>query len=106
MEQGLILDADLGSRNRKRVVLDMSDLSMFCVFPLQQGTIGFEQHIDKCLDLSHYLYTKIKGREGYQIVFDGEVRFFLPSFSTWFFFQKQQYLLMDYPNKASEELHI
>uniref|UniRef100_A0A674BYA3 Glutamate decarboxylase 1 n=1 Tax=Salmo trutta TaxID=8032 RepID=A0A674BYA3_SALTR len=31
------------------------DLSMFC-----------------CLDLSHYLYTKIKGREGYQMVFDGE----------------------------------
>uniref|UniRef100_A0A674BZ73 Glutamate decarboxylase 1 n=1 Tax=Salmo trutta TaxID=8032 RepID=A0A674BZ73_SALTR len=30
------------------------------------------QHIDKCLDLSHYLYTKIKGREGYQMVFDGE----------------------------------
>lgn len=74
MEQGLILDADLGSRNRKRVVLDMSDLSMFCVFPLQQGTIGFEQHIDKCLDLSHYLYTKIRDREGYQMVFEGEVR--------------------------------
>uniref|UniRef100_A0A4W5QX85 Glutamate decarboxylase 1 n=1 Tax=Hucho hucho TaxID=62062 RepID=A0A4W5QX85_9TELE len=37
------------------VVLDMTDLSMFC-----------------CLDLSHYLYTKIKGREGYQMVFDGE----------------------------------
>lgn len=38
-----------------------------------QGTIGFEQHIDKCLDLSQYLYNKIKNREGYQMVFDGVV---------------------------------
>lgn len=40
-----------------------------------QGTIGFEQHIDKCLDLSHYLYNKIKNREGFQMVFDGVVSF-------------------------------
>lgn len=38
-----------------------------------QGTIGFEQHIDKCLDLSQYLYNKIKNREGYEMVFDGVV---------------------------------
>lgn len=42
-----------------------------------QGTIGFEQHIDKCLDLSQYLYNKIKNREGYKMVFDGVVSFFL-----------------------------
>lgn len=42
-------------------------------FLLLQGTIGFEQHIDKCLDLSQYLYNKIKNREGYQMVFDGVV---------------------------------
>lgn len=38
-----------------------------------QGTIGFEQHIDKCLDLSQYLYNKINNREGFQMVFDGVV---------------------------------
>lgn len=43
-------------------------------FPLQ-GTTGFEQHIDKCLDLSQYLYNKIKNREGYEMVFDGVVSF-------------------------------
>ncbi|MEQ2251018.1 hypothetical protein ILYODFUR_006725, partial [Ilyodon furcidens] len=35
------------------------------------GTVGFEQHIDKCLDLSQYLYNKIKNREGFQMVFNG-----------------------------------
>lgn len=44
-----------------------------CLFSLLQGTIGFEQHIDKCLDLSQYLYNKIKNREGYEMVFDGVV---------------------------------
>lgn len=43
------------------------------LFFLLQGTIGFEQHIDKCLDLSQYLYNKIKNREGYEMVFDGVV---------------------------------
>ncbi|MEQ2193624.1 hypothetical protein XENOCAPTIV_006729 [Xenoophorus captivus] len=37
------------------------------------GTVGFEQHIDKCLDLSQYLYNKIKNREGFQMVFNGVV---------------------------------
>lgn len=40
---------------------------------LKQGTIGFEKHIDRCLDLSEYLYTKIKNREGYEMVFHGQV---------------------------------
>lgn len=39
-----------------------------------QGTIGFEAQIDKCLELSEYLYNKIKDREGYEMVFDGKVR--------------------------------
>ncbi len=47
-------------------------------FSTQKGTVGFEQHIDKCLDLSAYLYNKIKNREGYEMVFDGEVRSLFP----------------------------
>lgn len=39
-----------------------------------QGTIGFEAQIDKCLELSEYLYNKIKDREGYEMVFNGKVR--------------------------------
>lgn len=35
--------------------------------------MGFEQHIDKCLELSAYLYDKIKNREGFEMVFNGEV---------------------------------
>lgn len=38
-----------------------------------QGTIGFEQHIDRCLEISEHLYNKIKNREGYQMVFEGQV---------------------------------
>lgn len=38
-----------------------------------QGTIGFEAQIDKCLELSEYLYNKIKDREGYEMVFNGKV---------------------------------
>lgn len=45
----------------------------FSVFSLSQGTVGFEQHIDKCLELSAYLYHKIKNREGFEMVFNGEV---------------------------------
>lgn len=54
--------------------------SLFCFFSqsAQKGTVGFEQHIDKCLDLSAYLYNKIKNREGYEMVFDGEVRSLFP----------------------------
>uniref|UniRef100_A0A8C5SD55 Glutamate decarboxylase 2 n=1 Tax=Laticauda laticaudata TaxID=8630 RepID=A0A8C5SD55_LATLA len=37
-----------------------------------KGTVGFEAHIDKCLDLAEYLYNKIKNREGYEMVFDGK----------------------------------
>lgn len=37
-----------------------------------KGTTGFEAHIDKCLELAEYLYTIIKNREGYEMVFDGK----------------------------------
>lgn len=43
------------------------------LFPLPQGTVGFEQHIDKCLELAVYLYDKIKNRAGFEMVFNGEV---------------------------------
>lgn len=47
-------------------------LFYFVLFFLQ-GTIGFEAQIDKCLELSEYLYNKIKDREGYEMVFNGKV---------------------------------
>ncbi|XP_034428871.1 glutamate decarboxylase 2 [Hippoglossus hippoglossus] len=37
-----------------------------------KGTIGFEAQIDKCLELSEYLYNKIKDREGYEMIFNGK----------------------------------
>ncbi len=46
--------------------------SDWCILSVQ-GTIGFEQHIDRCLELSEYLYNKIKNREGYEMVFEGQV---------------------------------
>ncbi|TRY60310.1 hypothetical protein DNTS_015379 [Danionella cerebrum] len=30
------------------------------------------KHIDRCLELSEYLYNKIKNREGYEMVFEGQ----------------------------------
>uniref|UniRef100_A0A8C5FSP8 Glutamate decarboxylase 1 n=1 Tax=Gadus morhua TaxID=8049 RepID=A0A8C5FSP8_GADMO len=48
------------------------DIFKFWLMWKAKGTVGFEQHIDKCLDLSAYLYNKIKTREGYQMVFEGE----------------------------------
>ncbi|KAL7385093.1 hypothetical protein ABVT39_015349 [Epinephelus coioides] len=48
------------------------DIFKFWLMWKAKGTVGFEQHIDKCLDLSAYLYNKIKNREGFEMVFDGE----------------------------------
>uniref|UniRef100_A0A671YR61 Glutamate decarboxylase 1 n=1 Tax=Sparus aurata TaxID=8175 RepID=A0A671YR61_SPAAU len=48
------------------------DIFKFWLMWKAKGTVGFEQHIDKCLDLSAYLYNKIKNREGYEMVFNGE----------------------------------
>ncbi|KAL0966390.1 hypothetical protein UPYG_G00294740 [Umbra pygmaea] len=47
------------------------DIFKFWLMWKAKGTVGFEQHIDRCLDLSQYLYDKIKNREGYQMVFQG-----------------------------------
>lgn len=55
-------------------ILSVLNCNYWLLFSLQ-GTTGFEQHIDKCLDLSQYLYNKIKNREGYEMVFDGVVSF-------------------------------
>ena len=52
----------------------MRNMIITLVLIFLKGTVGFEQHIDKCLDLSAYLYNKIKNREGYEMVFNGEVR--------------------------------
>ncbi|KAG7227566.1 hypothetical protein INR49_005381 [Caranx melampygus] len=49
------------------------DIFKFWLMWKAKGTVGFEQHIDKCLDLSAYLYNKIKNREGFEMVFNGEV---------------------------------
>uniref|UniRef100_A0A8C7QFD9 Glutamate decarboxylase 1b n=1 Tax=Oncorhynchus mykiss TaxID=8022 RepID=A0A8C7QFD9_ONCMY len=47
------------------------DIFKFWLMWKAKGTIGFEQHIDKCLDLSQYLYDKIRNRQGYEMVFQG-----------------------------------
>lgn len=43
------------------------------LFSSKQGTVGFENQINKCLELAEYLYAKIKNREEFEMVFDGEV---------------------------------
>uniref|UniRef100_A0A8C4SB67 Glutamate decarboxylase 1 n=1 Tax=Erpetoichthys calabaricus TaxID=27687 RepID=A0A8C4SB67_ERPCA len=48
------------------------DIFKFWLMWKAKGTVGFEQHVNKCLDLAEYLYTKIKNREGYEMVFSGE----------------------------------
>uniref|UniRef100_A0A9J8B557 Glutamate decarboxylase 1 n=1 Tax=Cyprinus carpio carpio TaxID=630221 RepID=A0A9J8B557_CYPCA len=44
------------------------DIFKFWLMWKSKGTIGFEKHIDRCLELSEYLYHKIKNREGYEMV--------------------------------------
>lgn len=48
-------------------------LSFFFKKKKKQGTVGFENQINKCLELAEYLYAKIKNREEFEMVFDGEV---------------------------------
>ncbi|XP_013856797.1 glutamate decarboxylase 1 [Austrofundulus limnaeus] len=48
------------------------DIFKFWLMWKAKGTVGFEHQIDKCLDLSAYLYEKIKNREGFEMVFNGE----------------------------------
>uniref|UniRef100_A0A4W4HST2 Glutamate decarboxylase 1 n=1 Tax=Electrophorus electricus TaxID=8005 RepID=A0A4W4HST2_ELEEL len=47
------------------------DIFKFWLMWKAKGTVGFEKHIDRCLELSEYLYTKIKNRDGYEMVFQG-----------------------------------
>lgn len=35
--------------------------------------MGFENQINKCLELAEYLYAKIKNRDEFEMVFSGEV---------------------------------
>ncbi|KAM4870456.1 glutamate decarboxylase 1 isoform X2 [Urocitellus parryii] len=48
------------------------DIFKFWLMWKAKGTVGFENQINKCLELAEYLYTKIKNREEFQMVFDGE----------------------------------
>uniref|UniRef100_A0AAY4AYB3 Glutamate decarboxylase 1 n=1 Tax=Denticeps clupeoides TaxID=299321 RepID=A0AAY4AYB3_9TELE len=48
------------------------DIFKFWLMWKAKGTEGFEQHIDRCLELSTYLYQKIRNRDGYEMVFEGE----------------------------------
>uniref|UniRef100_A0AAR2JUI0 Glutamate decarboxylase 1 n=1 Tax=Pygocentrus nattereri TaxID=42514 RepID=A0AAR2JUI0_PYGNA len=48
------------------------DIFKFWLMWKAKGTSGFEKHIDRCLELSEYLYNKIKNREGYEMVFQGQ----------------------------------
>ncbi|XP_043549642.1 glutamate decarboxylase 1 isoform X1 [Chiloscyllium plagiosum] len=48
------------------------DIFKFWLMWKAKGTVGFENQINKCLDLAMYLYNKIRKRDGYQMVFDAE----------------------------------
>ncbi|XP_007534594.1 glutamate decarboxylase 1 [Erinaceus europaeus] len=48
------------------------DIFKFWLMWKAKGTVGFENQINKCLELAGYLYAKIKNREEFEMVFDGE----------------------------------
>ncbi|XP_009323732.1 PREDICTED: glutamate decarboxylase 1 [Pygoscelis adeliae] len=48
------------------------DIFKFWLMWKAKGTVGFEYQINKCLELAEYLYTKIKNREEFEMVFEGE----------------------------------
>uniref|UniRef100_A0A2I3MI44 Glutamate decarboxylase 1 n=1 Tax=Papio anubis TaxID=9555 RepID=A0A2I3MI44_PAPAN len=48
------------------------DIFKFWLMWKAKGTVGFENQINKCLELAEYLYAKIKNREEFEMVFDGE----------------------------------
>uniref|UniRef100_A0A803T4P0 Glutamate decarboxylase 1 n=1 Tax=Anolis carolinensis TaxID=28377 RepID=A0A803T4P0_ANOCA len=48
------------------------DIFKFWLMWKAKGTVGFETQINKCLELSEYLYNKIKNREEFEMVFKGE----------------------------------
>ncbi|GAB0191575.1 glutamate decarboxylase 1 [Grus japonensis] len=49
------------------------DIFKFWLMWKAKGTVGFENQVNKCLELAEYLYTKIKNREEFEMVFEGEV---------------------------------
>ncbi|RXM29315.1 Glutamate decarboxylase 2 [Acipenser ruthenus] len=65
------LYAELDNKLMNQVVLKSLHLTRKSLMIM--GTIGFEAQIDKCLELSEYLYNKIKNREGYEMVFNEKV---------------------------------
>ncbi|KAI4575247.1 hypothetical protein MJG53_020449, partial [Ovis ammon polii x Ovis aries] len=48
------------------------DIFKFWLMWKAKGTVGFENQVNKCLELAEYLYAKIKNREEFEMVFDGE----------------------------------
>uniref|UniRef100_A0A8C5SH15 Glutamate decarboxylase 1 n=1 Tax=Laticauda laticaudata TaxID=8630 RepID=A0A8C5SH15_LATLA len=48
------------------------DIFKFWLMWKAKGTVGFENQINKCLELSEYLYNKIKNRQEFEMVFEGE----------------------------------
>ncbi|XP_053215824.1 glutamate decarboxylase 1 isoform X1 [Podarcis raffonei] len=48
------------------------DIFKFWLMWKAKGTVGFESQINKCLELAEYLYNKIKNREEFEMVFEGE----------------------------------
>uniref|UniRef100_A0A8C5R908 Glutamate decarboxylase 1 n=1 Tax=Leptobrachium leishanense TaxID=445787 RepID=A0A8C5R908_9ANUR len=48
------------------------DIFKFWLMWKAKGTEGFEAQINKCLELSEYLYSKICNREEFEMVFKGE----------------------------------
>ncbi|XP_068101644.1 glutamate decarboxylase 1 isoform X2 [Hyperolius riggenbachi] len=48
------------------------DIFKFWLMWKAKGTVGFEQQINKCLELSEYLYQKVSNREDFEMVFKGE----------------------------------
>ncbi|KAL7991643.1 hypothetical protein Chor_015899 [Crotalus horridus] len=49
------------------------DIFKFWLMWKAKGTVGFESQINKCLELAEYLYNKIKNRQEFEMVFEGEV---------------------------------
>ena len=56
-----------------QILTNKYDFLSFFFILKKQGTVGFENQINKCLELAEYLYAKIKNREEFEMVFDGEV---------------------------------
>uniref|UniRef100_A0A8C1QIA9 Glutamate decarboxylase 1b n=1 Tax=Cyprinus carpio TaxID=7962 RepID=A0A8C1QIA9_CYPCA len=78
------------------------DIFKFWLMWKAKGTIGFEQHIDRCLELSEYLYNKIKNREGYEMVFEGQPQ----HTNVCFWYIPPSLRVMPHGDKRREKLHM